>query len=788
MSNRISLTKVSDLTGISKGSIESYIKDDNPEYRLLKLERGERNQLLFDEKAIEKVVVFYIYKSSQTVAPSQEIKSKKERGKGETKELIKKFNEKYNEQEPLEILLEVSKTYNEVYYLFKESKEANKLEEKIKIYVRMIALISINLKSNLGIEGEITRSTKKIGEGEDEYEYDRVFKGEELIIAKFSKNTIDKMLDNYRKPYSHYFEEINLYESTIIDMIQKSETSSNQESRLLKENRDYFNFFQDKLKNFTYEELWKNGRLEDIKKEFYVMSKEMFERILGSMLHIIGKLEIVEIARALEPIDKRIANLSESQKEFHRDLPLRNYSEMFMYIDEVLDFYNSPQGKLLNEYFKKHNLMVEFFENIKKYTSYSNYYKGDIDDIKLSLTRDIKFPMRCLGYDYEYKYHMLHDAFELMQYPERMREAGIIEDKLLEAVSKILSHGSFDVNSRYQGKNLLEKAIATNNPNAVKVLKGYIENVQESVILSACYDHADTEGMIRSVLDCINDINTKAYYQAIYEGDYELVDILMERGRVEPISKKYSIEIYLCTVGKNPKEVSKVLMANIDKYHESESFFRQSPTNEEIKLSFIEVSILWGVEEVVKENIDFLNSIDRNNPLLEKILALLLRRNYLEIFKEIFENRGFDPSRICYIFIDTNEVPSTEVSKETWKYMLEDAFKDIDINKIFSNPSHCYRPHEATIEGLAKEKFHFTYASMDFLEKLYKETSIFKMAFKDVKRKLKENPDKTVLCYMGLKEEYERNPQEYYRKQEEKYKKIEENWVNQGNKESKLYI
>lgn len=707
----VSITKngVKDKKKIYKGIVKGFRKS----------EKG-KDVGFINREDMSKICIFYIYKNTKKIE--------------NLLEFTDIFNQMYSEKGPKRILNDLGKDFNDIENLYLVFEKSRDRDDQLNIFEKIISLLGVEKSEIMNIE---------------DHEYNKITTGNEIRSINFTSDFIKtNIIKEYKNIFNTYLNEyiLKITYYNLSSEINKSTSNYNLDknkynSKLLKPYKDYFLFLEKKITGMSPNYMSEIENFKKILDEFKKQSEVIFKENLVKMEEILNNIDFFKISVLLDEIELKINSLSKEQKLFiDFQQGEHNYFGMFLYIDEVLDFYNSKYGKELNEVFKIHNL----FKSILRYFDYfiPGYNKNTIDDIKNNIIKYLRRPMKCLGYDYEFEYHLVHDAYEILNNKSIKEQINISEDKIIDVIQQMLSHGSFFINSNYHD-TLLKKAIKTNNPKAIKILNGYLEGISEDELLTVCYDYTDTSKMMIPTLNCIEDMDIKTCYKAIYEGEYELLDLLYEKKKVKLISEPFAIEMYICIKGKNSAKCFEVIMKHLEKNCSKEKF-------EELKMNFIQISAQWGNEDIIKYNMNFLKSLPSFS--LVKILSYLLSSNLVHFFKTLFSTEKFDPTVFLFDFLTNDNILFSNINKETWEYMFDDPFKKIDVNRKVRRPNSYSYEHEESIAGRVKERLHFSLKNEIFLNKLLEESNIFKDAFKTVKNMIISDKTKngSFICYLGI--------------------------------------
>lgn len=708
------------------------------DFKIFESDRGNNKSCCAYEDDIEGILLYKIYKNSFT--PTKYFTNL---------DIAKKFKKDYKELGTYKILNEIERRFKGVINHFEELDKTVELSKKYEIGKEIILLMN-------GGKHVITEENVEI----NNKTYISIMEDKKRKSLKLTPDCIqEQVIKKYETVFTEYFENKihNSFSCYNIQSQMERETSDynidkeSYNTKLLKPHKSYFMFLEEKILEATGSDLRDRDKMNKIKKEFIEKSKCLFYEKLDAMKNTIENIEFKNIYKSLDQICKNRKKFTEQQKKFVEIQSYEhNFFPIFIEIDEVLEFYNSKDGKLLNEYFKIHNFleeMIKYFNHSIGQTSISK----SIISIKNNFTKDMAPALKCLGYDYYFNYHLLHDAYQILGDSDLLEEVNLDEEKMINIIRQMISHGSFYINSRYGGRTLFKRAIETNNPKAVQILSGYIENVNKKELLTACFDYIDTEKMMIPAIGCIRDNYEKAFYQALYEGDYQHIDFLYEYEKVSLFKEQNSIEVYLCIKGQNSDKTFEVILKHLKKNYSTRIV-------EILKNNFLETAALWGNRPILYANLSYLKDLPIDNGILNKVLIYCLGKNVIDIFKELYSNKIFDPNRILFKFLIEGNLIMSEVDKETWDFMFKEPFKNIDVNKKVDGLSNPRYDHEKTIAGRAKERLHFSIKNKIFLEKLLNESEIFTDAFKSVLKSLNKNSLGSYICYMGFPSNKEIHP------------------------------
>lgn len=664
---------------------------------------------------IDKITVFYVYKNSKKIK--------------NVVEFIDSFNKMCNEHGLNFILNECINDLNEIQILFNEATKIEDTDKKLDVIRKIVKLLD---SKNCVVCVLNERKSNSLY-------FDDKFIKEEIV------DVYRKYFDENRKECK---EKINT--ERIARAITNSYSNYNSdkkylESKLLKPYKEYFLYLEKKVKlepieTFGFFYGYKETNTE-IVNSFLEKTDAILNESLEKITKILKSIDLTTVYNTFDMITKKEHTLTGENRPLGYG---ENCSHLLLVIDDILDFYNSEEGKKINEFFKLHNLIIW----VLRFCSYFSGKDLHFDLVEYPTSKiSMKLKRGCvnyLAYDQFFTEHLLHD-FYLVKNSNGKNEFVISDDKLIDAIQKILANGSFFVNSMF-GDSLLIKAIKTNNPKYISVLKGYINNVSREELLYCCTDSINSEKMLLPTVDLIPNIDLKTYYKALYDGDWKMIDFLLENHKAHLFSDEYPIEIYIMMKGKNPSKCFEVVMEHMKKNKSENQYLN-------LKNNCLEIAAAWGCVPILKDNMDYLKNMDYSNPSLQKIFKGLVEKNLVEIFKELYSSGNYDDSLLFYDIVASEGFIEGTVNKETWDYMFgkEGVFVNVDVNRTFDNYRSSYSfPHENCIAGKVKEKMHFSKKNKVFLEKLVKESGIFKGEFERIYKLIeKSNNGGEIMCIRG---------------------------------------
>ena len=651
--------------------------------------------------------------------------------------VIKEKNE--NNRTEIYITQEEIKKYISflIYKFFNKKKNEKSIREDfLNTYTSKESFLKTLVNYKLNIE-KIINNTKALYD-EDDYEHIKEksnyilklftfidYTKEEDVIAKeiieafeiIKQNNQNKIyIEKIKKNFNKRLEEIKLQLNNVSDILEKEIDFSD-----ISKTNEYLNSLKYDCK-----------LLKPYKNYFFSVKKGISKNKFIEETNNIFKIQLDKIKKTFESIDilELCYNISDLNISIKSKQEYKQSILIMENLENVFQFYNSAEGKKINEYFKSFNILNETIKFINIFIKYKNIV--DDENYKILQFRGLGFlnsRIQILGYDYYLEDHILFDLYETLLNLENMKKYDLTKNKIYDYIKIFLAHTNSFIGSDYRGK-IIESAIKTNEPRFVEILKPSLEGIDKKS-LHILFQNKNIEEMFYPVIDCFKDINLKNLYLKIYEGDVEFVEFLYEKKKVDIFKERFPIEMEICVKGKNSLEIFQIFLRFL-KRELRESHYQL------IFESLLEIAI-WELKnsdktkELIKSQMEYIQNLSYVENLY-KHLIILLNLNKLDVFEEIYYSNKFDSIKLFREFIKTSSDFLIKPTKETWNKMISNYFKDINLNLL---------------EKDIKEDFLFSKNSEILLKKLLKESKKYTNTFEKVDKYLQDNPDGKIYCYRG---------------------------------------
>ena len=646
-----------------------------------------------------------------------------------------------NENNRIEIYIEKEETKKYISFLIykffnKKKGEKNIREDFLNIYTSKESFLKTLVNYKLNIE-KIINNTKVLY---DENDYENIKEKSNYILKLFAFIDYTKEEDIIAKEITEAFEiikqnnEKKIYIENIKENFNKRleeiKLQLNNISNILEKEIDFTDI--SKVNEYLNSLKYDCKLLKPYKNYFFSLNKGISKNEFIEETNNIFKIQLDKIKKTFESIDilELCYNISDLNISIKSKQEYKQSILIMENLENVFQFYNSAEGKKINEYFKSFNILNETIKFINIFIKYKNIV--DDENYKILQFRGLGFlnsKIQILGYDYYLEDHILFDLYETLLNLENMKKYDLTKDKIYDYIKIFLAHTNSFIGSDYRGK-IIESAIKTNEPRFVEILKPSLEGIDKRS-LHILFQNKNIDGMFYPVIDCFKDINLKNLYLKIYEGDVEFVEFLYEKKKVDIFKERFPIEMEICVKGKKSIEIFQIFLRFL-KRELRESHYQL------IFESLLEIAI-WELKnsdktkELIKSQMEYIQNLSYVENLY-KHLIILLNLNKLDVFEEIYYSNKFDNIKLFKEFIKTSSDFLLKPTKETWNKMISNYFKDINLNLL---------------EKDIKEDFLFSKNSEILLKKLLKESKKYTNTFEKVDKYLQDNPDGKIYCYRG---------------------------------------
>lgn len=593
------------------------------------------------------------------------------------------------------------------------------------------------------------------------------------------KDKHEEWFDKYKNKTIKYLNPDNINENTlmIIDNIRKDKFSENMDlnSKLLSEYKEIFIKLEESLLNIEFNSSSLESVCSDSIIRFFTEITETINGQFSEIKRLKEQLDYTQIIESIKPIEEKLKNYVdterlENENEENPFAGVKNVKEdAFNCLEELLMFFNSKDGKILDDIFKRNQTMLKLFNilisiDLLKDGEHVFLRDFNVDEIivfddkmtSFKLEHRIFYP----GFNYYFNEHLINDIYSELKNLDLETQK-----KLISYAEKIIPYIEVGLDSNLS--DVYKYAIDSGNANAVKALTNNLNNF-DSDNLRLLTEGNYSDEIVLSSIDLLKDLDLKGYYRHIYNGNYNTLKTLYQDGINTLQEESYTLEMNFCINGKNSVESSRVMFEESKKNHTN---------SEKYKLRFLVVAALYKNEHVLLDNIEFLKQQSPELNEINDLLAYCLINKLFSIFKMIFDSSKYNMNQIFIQFYKFSLDYPNDVS--IWNFIFTDVFKDLDVNEEinlendFKWLENAELPKEMSLDKMKKpsiasyvgERFfpkgikNFNYYSFGnynlvFLDKLRRESKIYRREFEAIYRII--NSD------MILKTENDINTNEVY--------------------------